>query len=133
MKRSIPLLFAVFFSFLGCQTSEEARIHRTLVQREEAFRNKDLSLYLSCISSAYQDKEENFEQLKGRVGRYLDVFDRIEYTSWNRSIRIEGEAATVTQEFVLEVEKEGRRKRYAGKEILSLRKERGEWKIIKGL
>lgn len=133
MRRSILLLFIILFSFLACQSSEEEKIHRTLVQREEALRKKDLALYLSSISGAYQDKGEDFEQLKARVGKYFELFDRIEYTSWNRSIQIDGGKATVTQEFVLDVEKAGKRKRYSGREVLSLQKEKGGWKIIGGL
>jgi hypothetical protein len=104
-----------------------------LNRRQEALQKKDLSLYLSCISSAYQDKDENFNRLQKRIEGYFKTFDRISYSSWDRSIQIDGETAIVLQPFYLEVEKEGKKNRNYGKEVLFLKKEGKEWKIVKGL
>jgi len=134
MRRMLPSLLCAALLFLSaCGASEEEKVHHTLRQREEAFRKKDLSLYVSCISPSYQDKNEDFSRLKGRIEGYFNVFDRIEYTSWDRSVRIDGEDAQVLQEFNLEVDKGGKRNRYSGKEVLYLRREGKEWKIIRGL
>jgi hypothetical protein len=124
----LPLLF-----LLACQVSEEEKIYQILNRRQEALQKRDLSLYLSCISKAYQDKEEDFSGLRKRIEGYFKTFDRITYSSWNRSIQIDGEAATVTQEFYLEVEKGEKKNRYSGKEGLFLKKEGKDWKIMKGL
>ena len=135
MRRNLlplPLLFVIFF-LLACAVSEENKIRETLNQREEALRKKDLSLYLSCISKAYQDKDEDFEGLKKRIEGYFKTFDRIEYTSSDRSFFIEGETAKVVQQFHLEVERGGKKNRYSEKEAIFLKKEEGSWKIIKGL
>ena len=94
---------------------------------------KDLSRYLSCISKTYHDKGEDFDRLQARVGGYFKTFDRIEYISRDRSIRIEGETARVIQEFLLEVEKGGKKDRHAGREALFFKKEGREWKITGGL
>jgi len=129
-----------FFSFLlivlilqACTSSEKEKIERLLVQRTEAFQNKNLALYLSCISKDYQDKEENFEKLKNRVSGYFETFDRIDYSAWDRSIQVKGKNATTLQQFRIEVEKKGNKSQYAGREMLHLRKEGGEWKIVSGL
>ena len=129
-----------FFSFLllvlllqACTSSEKEKIQRLLVQRGEAFQKKNLALYLSCISKDYQDKEENFGKLKNRVSGYFETFDRIDFNAWDRSIQVEGENATAIQQFRIEVEKKGNKNQYAGSEVLHLRKEGGEWKIISGL
>jgi ketosteroid isomerase-like protein len=133
MRRS-SLFFVLFFLFvLACQVSEEEKIDRMLNQRQEALQKKDLPLYLSCISKAYQDKEEDFTRLQKRIGGYFKTFDRISYSSWDRSFRIDGEDAVVTQQFYLEVEKAGKKNHYSGKEVLYLKKEGKDWKIIKGL
>jgi hypothetical protein len=124
----LPLLF-----LLACQVSQEEKIYQILNRRQEALQKRDLSLYLSCISKAYQDKEEDFDGLRKRIEGYFKTFDRITYSSWDRSIQIDGEAATVTQQFYLEVEKGEKKNRYSGKEGLFLKKEGKEWKIIKGL
>ena len=133
MRKYLPILLLTLFILLACQISEEERIHQTLNRREEALQKKDLSLYLTCISKAYRDKEEDFSQLQKRMEGYFNSFDQIQYNSWDRSIHIERDTATVIQQFYLEVEKEGRKNRYPGKEALFLKKEGREWKIIKGL
>jgi ketosteroid isomerase-like protein len=133
MRRNLLCLLFAIFSLFACQISEEEKINQILNQREEAFQKKDLSLYLSCISKDYQDKDEDFNRLQNRIGGYFKTFDQIKYTSWDRSIHFEGETARVVQQFHLEVEREGKRNRYSGKEALFFRKEERKWKIIKGL
>jgi ketosteroid isomerase-like protein len=133
MRRSLLFLSLTVFSLLACQISEEERIGQVVNRREEALRKKDLSLYLSCISKTYHGKDEDFDRLRSRIEGYFNTFDRIEYTSWGRSIQIEGDTARVIQEFYLEVEKEGRKDRYKGKEALSLTRHGREWKITGGL
>jgi hypothetical protein len=124
----LPILF-----LLACQVSEEEKIYQILNRRQEALQKRDLSLYLSCISKAYQDKEEDFNRLQKRIEGYFKTFDRISYSSWDRSVQIDGETATVVQQFNLEVEKGEKKNRYSGKEALSFKREGREWKIIKGL
>ncbi len=133
MRRSF-LFFALFFLFaLACQVPEEEKIDRILNQRQEALQKKDLSLYLPCISKAYQDKEEDFSRLRKRIEGYFKTFDHISYSCWDRSFQIDGETAIVTQQFYLEVEKAGKKNHYSGKEVLFLKKEGKDWKIIRGL
>jgi hypothetical protein len=124
----LPLLF-----LLACQVSQEEKIYQILNRRQEALQKRDLSLYLSCISKAYQDKEEDFNGLKKRIEGYFKTFDRITYSNWDRSVQIDGETATVIQQFYLEVEKGEKKNRYSGKEGIFLKKEGMDWKIIKGL
>jgi len=129
----LPLLFLIFLLLLTCQDSEEEKIYQTLNRRQEALQKKDLPLYLSCISRAYQDKEEDFDGLQKRMEGYFKTFNRISYSNWDRSVQIDGETAIAIQQFQLEVEKGEKKNRYSGKEALFLRKEGKQWKIIKGL
>jgi len=133
MRRNPIFFLLTIFLLLSCTFSEEDQIRKTLDRREEAFREKDLSLYLSCISKDYQDKDEDFFRLQNRIGSYFKTFDRIEYTFWDRSFHIEGETGMVLQQFNLEVEKEGKKNRYSGKEALFFKKEGREWRITRGL
>jgi len=132
IRRSLFFLLPVLF-LIACQVSEESRIRKMLDRREEALGKKDLSLYLSCISKDYQDKTEDIGQLQRRIEGYFKGFDRIDYAHWDRIIHIEGETASVIQQFDLEVEKGGKKSRYSGKEALYLKKEGRHWKIIRGL
>lgn len=133
MRRNLLCLLFTFFFFLACQISEEEKINQILNRREEAFQKKDLSLYLSFISKDYQDKDEDYHRLQNRIGGYFKAFEQIQYSSWDRSIQIDGEKATVIQQFYLEVEKGEKKNRYSGKEALFFRKEGRKWMIIKGL
>jgi len=133
MRRSSPLFVLLSLFILACQVSEEEKIDHILNRRQEALQKKDLSLYLSCISRAYQDKEEDFSRLQKRIEGYFGTFDRISYSCWDRSFQIDGETAIVSQQFYLEVEKAEKKNHYSGKEVLFLKKEGKNWKIIKGL
>jgi hypothetical protein len=132
IKRFLSFLLPVLL-LLACQISEEEKIYQTLSRRQEALQKRDLSLYLSCISNAYQDKEEDVVRLQKRIEGYFKTFDRITYSSWDRSVQIDGETSTVIQQFYLEVEKGEKKNHYSGKEVLFLKKEGKEWKIMKGL
>ncbi len=132
IKRFLLFLLPALF-LLTCQVSEEEKIFQTLSRRQEALQKRDLSLYLSCISKAYQDKGEDVSRLQKRIEGYFETFDRITYSSWDQSVQIDGETSTVIQRFSLEVEKGEKKNRYAGEEVLFLKKEGREWKIIKGL
>jgi len=129
----LSFLFLIFLLLLACQDSEEEKIYQTLNRRQEALQKRDLSLYLSCISRSYQDKEEDFDRLQKRIEGYFKTFNQISYSSWDRSVQIGGEVATAIQQFQLEVEKGEKKNRYSGKEVLFLKKEGKEWRIIKGL
>ena len=131
-KRSLSFLLPVLF-LLACQISEEEKINQILNRRQEALQKRDLSLYLSCISRAYQDKEEDFYRLQKRIEGYFKTFDRITYSSWDRSVQIDGETSTVIQQIYLEVEKGEKKNHYSGREVLFLKREGKTWKIVRGL
>jgi hypothetical protein len=133
MRRSLPFFLLPILLLLTCQVSEEEKIYQVLNRRQEALQKRDLSLYLSCISKAYQDKEEDFNRLQKRIEGYFKTFDRISYSCWDRSIQVDGETAVAIQPFYLEVEKGENKNHYSGKEVLFLKREGRDWKIIKGL
>jgi hypothetical protein len=133
MRRSLLSFLLPILFLLACQVSEEEKIYQVLNRRQEALQKRDLSLYLSCISKAYQDNEEDFNRLQKRIEGYFKGFDRISYSCWDRSLQVDGETAIVIQPFYLEVEKGENKNHYSGKEVLFLKKEGKDWKIIKGL
>jgi len=133
MRRSLPVFLLAILFLLTCQVSEEEKIYQVLNRRQEALQKRDLSLYLSCISKAYQDKEEDFNRLQKRIEGYFKTFDRISYSCWDQSIQVDGETAVVIQPFYLQVGKGENKNHYSGKEVLFLKREGRDWKIIKGL
>ena len=133
MKRVLVCFVLLLLCLVACQKSDSEGIRQILQERETALQKKDLSLYLSCISKSYQDKNENYDQLQNRIQGYFKSFDRIDYSTWDRSIQVDGDRATVIQQFRLEVGKEGKLHPYAGKELLFLEKEGRDWRIRRGL
>ena len=133
MKRVLGCFSLVLLCLIACQKTDSEGIRQIVQQREEALQKKDLALYLSCISKSYKDKNENYEQLKNRIQGYFKSFDRIDYSSWDRSIQFDGESAAVTQQFRLEVEKAGIRQHYTGREVMFLGREGRDWRITRGL
>jgi ketosteroid isomerase-like protein len=133
MKRNRFFILLLLFLLWACQTSDEEQIRQVLNQRGEAFKKKDLSLYFSCFSKDYQDKEGSLAQLQKRMESYFKTFDRIDYNTWDRSVQMDGETATVTQQFYIEVEVGGNKNSFSNKEAFLLRKEGRTWKILKGL
>ena len=133
MRRSLLSFLLLILFLLACQVSEEEKIYQVLNRRQEALQKRDLSLYLSCVSKAYRDKEEDFNRLQKRIEGYFKGFGRISYSCWDRSLQVDGETAIVIQPFYLEVEKGENKNHYSGKEVLFLKKEGKDWKIIKGL
>jgi hypothetical protein len=128
----LSFLFLISF-LLACQVSEEEKIYQILNRRQEALKQRNLSIYLSCVSKNYHDKGEDFNQLEKRIDGYFKTFDQISYSSWDRTFQIDGETAIVIQQFHLNVEKGEKKNRYSGKEALFFKKEGREWRIIKGL
>ena len=133
MRKSFLFFLFLLFFLPACQYSEEEKINQMINRREEALKKRDLSLYLSCISKAYQDKEEDFNRLQKRMEGYFNTFDRIGYSSWDRSVSIERDTARVVQRFYLEVEKGEKKNHYSGQEAFLFKKEGREWRIIRGL
>jgi ketosteroid isomerase-like protein len=128
------VLGLIFLSLLfACQPSVEEQVRQVLDQRGEAFKKRDLSLYLSCISKDYQDQAGDRDQLQKRMELYFKTFERIDFDHWDRSIQIEGDTVTVVQQFRLEVVKGEKTNHYSGKEAFLLRKEGKRWMIARGL
>ena len=133
MRRNRFFALLLLLLLWACQTSEEEQVRQVLNQRGEAFKKKDLSLYVSCFSKDYQDKEGDLSQLQKRMDSHFKTFDRIEYSTWDRSVQMDGETATVTQQFSIEIEAGGKKNSFSNKEAFLLRKEGRHWKILKGL
>ena len=133
MRRHRFFFVLFLLALWACSASDEEQIRQVLDQRGEAFKKKDLSLYVSCFSKEYQDKDGDLSTLQKRMEGYFKSFDRIDYDYWDRSIQKEGETATATQQFHIEVEKGGGKNRYSGKEAFILGKEGKRWKIVRGL
>jgi len=139
-RRRSAILFITLLSVLlplvaGCtrSTAERQEIERVAELRSQALTTKNLDLYVSLISRNYQDKGKDFTAKKQELANTFHSFDRVEYRSWNRDIRINGDQATISADYDLRITVKGSPLALSGRETLVLRREAGGWKIVGGL
>lgn len=119
---------------LGCSdTADRKALESVAVKRQQALTTKDLGLYISLISPAYQDKGKDFTAKRQELAATLKAFDRIDYRSYDRRIEIRGETATIAGSYGLKVTTQGKSLELTGKEELHLQKGPDGWKIVGGL
>ena len=133
MRLRILLSIFLLLSLAYCSSSPQDEIVKVLKRREKALENGDLALYLSCISENYQDKGMDFSAVGQKVAESIKSLKGIELSFYDRSIYPEGEYATVYQKVELSVDVGGKEKHSSTREQLTLVREKGGWKIIKGL
>lgn len=133
MQCRILLSAFLLLTLTFCSSSPQDEIGEVLKRRERALEQGDLALYLSCVSKDYQDKGKDFSVVGKKVARSIDSLKGIKLSFSDRSIYINGDIATVYQKVELSVDTSGKKKHFSDRERLTLAKEEGGWKIIKGL
>lgn len=136
LRRLLPfLLFLVPFMLVwGCAEGDRQAVQSVMMQRQQALRSKDIHIYLSLLSSRYQDNGQDLTAKTKEIADNFASFDRIEYRSDGYDIAIDGGAATVSGTYRLKVTKKGEVLELEGKEAIRLRKEPGRgWLIVGGL
>ena len=133
---ALLLTVTVLVSIDACGRSDAKSIESVLERREDAIEARDLDLYLTCVSPAYNHAGQDIESLQKRIRTTFQIFNSIEIEATDLNITIEGDEARVSQMIHLiasagSAESQRRERRY--EESLSLRKEAGEWKITGGL
>jgi hypothetical protein len=127
----ILLLIAIFFV---CGCSEKKEIEKIMDLRQKALVDSNLDLYRQVVSINYQDGEEGYHEVLGKIERDLAAFKDIEYTLIDRTIYQEGDGyARVVQRFRLEATLSGNHKGFNSTEKFELAKETDGWRIIGGL
>ncbi len=127
-------IVAVFLSgILSCGASPEAQIHKVLDKRKRGLEQKDIELYMSCVSSDYKDGRETYAIIKQKTAGFFEAFDQIELTIEDRSIYVDGDSARVVEKYILTFNVPSGKKMGKAEQLFILRKEKDGWKIIKGL
>ena len=111
----------------------EKAIGLVMFTRERAIREKDIDLYMTCISEDYTDNTDTFDMVKERMHKNFEVFDRIDFSTSDRTVYLEDQTATLVQDYDLVFFVDGKSDRARGKERIFLRREDRGWKIVKGL
>lgn len=133
-QQAIVMVMAASFQWTGCSDGPRAEIGRLLDVRAQSLAERNLSGYLSCISTSYNDGGRDYEFVRRSVSGYFSALDGIDVRFAKRRIYPHNGRATVYQDIVMKVNAEGKElKVFRGRERLLLARERDGWKIVGGL
>jgi len=118
---------------LAGRPAEEHSIEQVLLRRENALTGENIKTYMRLISSQYNHQGTDREELRSRILHSFQVYDDINFKSFDRKIYFYGDYATVTQKFNMHALQMGSQKTWSGHERLTLRQTEEGWKIVKGL
>lgn len=104
-----------------------------MANREQALENKDIDLYMSCISKNYNDNSDTYKTLKLKIEQLFSTYQKIDFSFSNRSIYIKNGSAKLVESYVMSVATSAGTDHIRGQECFTLIKEKNDWKIIKGL
>ncbi|MGA1842518.1 MAG: hypothetical protein ACMUIU_18040 [bacterium] len=132
-----PFLIMAFFTGCGdtyqSKTEIEKEIRGLLSLREEAMENKDIELYMECISRSYSDKNDTYESIREKMKKNFLAFDRIDFSQYHQTVYFEDDLIMVVQDYELAFIIGGKRDFVRGREKIFLERTGREWKIVKGL
>ena len=120
-------------SILACSISEKSAIESLMANREQALENKDIDLYMSCISKNYKDNSDTSKTLKLKTEQLFSTYQKIDFSFSNRSIYIKNDSAKLVESYVMSVVSSTGTDYISGQERFTLIKEKNDWKILKGL
>jgi ketosteroid isomerase-like protein len=128
-------LILLLFSF-SCGSPDNKEIKKVLSDRQTAFENKDLKLYLSCISPDYKqetdDKVIDVGELTKKFESNTKVFDSMKITRKDISIYMKsGSLAEIYQKSLFNLKIEQESSTYKTVEKIVFEKKNGSWKIVK--
>ncbi|HEY6007645.1 MAG TPA: nuclear transport factor 2 family protein [Geobacteraceae bacterium] len=136
-KSSFTALFTFFLVLLsfGCTAAPADRkaVETVAVKRQQALSNKDLPLYLSLISPAYNDKGKDYAAKTRELAASFRSFERLDYRSLDRKIEVSGRLATISGTYRITIVRKGKELNLEGVERIRLAKEADGWKIVGGL
>ncbi len=130
---TVAIIAVLLSGLCGCGSSPEAQINKVLDKRKQGLEQKDIKLYMSTVSPDYKDGIETYDSIKRRTAGFFSAFDNIELTIEDRSIYLDGNKARVVEKYVLTFGLPSGKKTGKAEQLLTLRKEKDGWKIIKGL
>ena len=127
-------LAAIIF-LASCGSSDEEKINLLLDKRTSAFELKDPEIYSECIHEDYRvaSGEEVFDKHKlvSRFRDHVSIIDTVSFSESERYIYINGTNARVMMLSSIDVKIDDYSMTYKAKEVISLSKVLGKWRITK--
>lgn len=135
--RIVHFLIIPVLLLAACNNGNNPEVVEVLDRREKAFESRDHELYASLISENYSAKEDgkvmDRDEIVKKFRSNTTPFDKIEIEHSERVIEVNKEAntANAVQMTVAKLRIDNESSVYKTREIITLRRENGEWKIIK--
>lgn len=128
------LLVALLPSF-GCSGPERERsaVLQSLSTRADSLNSRDISRYLSVVSTRYSDRGKDFARLRADLEKNFREFERITYESERQSVTVDGNRAGAVGSYRMKVLMRGKEMTLNGTEHIRLVKEPEGWKIVAGI
>ena len=131
----VVCLIAGFLLFSASSSDHEKQAIQNLLQtRATALIQKDLPRYLSCFSLQYRSGSRTYDDLQTHASQWFDQFVTIRFSFQILDIQIQGKKAIVEDDYKFSLTNiDGEAITIAKRELLEIRREKDEWKIIKSL
>lgn len=135
MPRLAVVILCLLLSVTACTQAQPEREHilRVMRLRAQALNARDLALYLSLISPAYNDGGKTFAGLRDGLEAGFKTYDTVSYRAEEQKVEIRGQRAEVTGGYCMKVVIRGHEMALEGRERITLAREPGGWKIVGGL
>lgn len=118
---------------LGGRIEEEAAIEETLLRREAGLVKRDIAAYMDLVAPEYQHRGETKKDVREKLMRIFQIYDDIQFRSYDRKIWFFGDSATVQQKFTMTASMVGEPRTFNDEERFELVKTEQGWKFTKGL
>ena len=126
---------AAVILLVSCGSSDEEKINLLLDKRNSAFELKDPEIYSECIHEDYRvaSGEEVIDKRKlvSRFSDHVSIIDTVSFGESERYIYISGTDARVMMLSSIDVKIDSYLMTYKTKEVISLSKVLGKWRITK--
>ena len=128
-------IWLLSFFLVSCGSSDEEKINVLLDKRNSAFELKDPEIYSECIHEDYRvaSGEEVIDKRKlvSRFSDHVSIIDTVSFGESERYIYISGTDARVMMLSSIDVKIDSYSMTYKTKEVISLSKVLGKWRITK--
>lgn len=129
-------IFLLVLTIGGCNTSapnpeDVIDVRKLLTKRAIAIKEKDIDAYRSVFMPDYFDGAYKLDDIVNEMAALFEKYEHIEFTAQKAPVETKMNSARVVQRIVYDIK--GKEKTIQGREILQLRRFKGEWLISGGV
>ncbi len=128
------LIGVLLFWLFASSAVDKQEIRELLENRANALTQKNLPRYLACFSLRYRSGTRTYDDLKANASQWFAQFATIRFSFQILDIQIQDDKAIVENDYQFSLTNiEGESINIAKRELLEIRRENNQWKIISSL